>query len=113
MIRQVEWPLALPLVISGCAAPPSGGGHGTVAAFVAGGGLGRLLITGQADNYPQMFAGAFLDRAMAIMLDLLLGLVAWLAARRARRGSGRALSRWRPPRPLGLSRFSPTLDGIR
>jgi osmoprotectant transport system permease protein len=57
----------------------------TVAAFVAGGGLGRLLISGQrTSNYPQMFAGAFLIALLAIVLDLLLGLVAVLAARRAR-----------------------------
>ena len=57
----------------------------TVAAFVGGGGLGRLLISGQRTNdYPQMFAGAFLIALLAIVLDLLLGAIAWLAARRAR-----------------------------
>ena len=86
VIRQVEWPLALPLVISGLrSASLQVVATATVAAFVGGGGLGRLLISGQrSSNYPQMFAGAFLIALLAIVLDLLLGLVAWLAARRAR-----------------------------
>ena len=82
----MEWPLALPLVISGLrSATLQVVATATVAAFVAGGGLGRLLISGQrTSNYPQMFAGAFLIALLAIVLDLLLGLVALLAARRAR-----------------------------
>jgi osmoprotectant transport system permease protein len=85
VVRQVEWPLALPLVISGLrSASLQVVATATVAAFVGGGGLGRLLISGQrSGDYPQMFAGAFLIALMAIVLDLLLGLVAWLAARRA------------------------------
>ena len=82
----MEWPLALPLVISGLrSASLQVVATATVAAFVGGGGLGRLLISGQrTSNYPQMFAGAFLIALLAIALDLLLGLVAWLAARHAR-----------------------------
>ena len=84
VIRQVEWPLAVPLVLSGLrSASLQVVATATVAAFVGGGGLGRLLITGQrTSNYPQMFAGALLIALLAIVLDLLLGLVAWLAARR-------------------------------
>lgn len=86
IVAQVEWPLALPLVISGLrSASLQVVATATVAAFVGGGGLGRLLISGQRTaNYPQMFAGAFLIALLAITLDLLLGLVAWLLARRAR-----------------------------
>lgn len=86
VVGQVEWPLALPLVISGLrSASLQVVATATVAAFVGGGGLGRLLISGQrSGNYPQMFAGALLIALLAIALDLLLGLVAWLAARRAR-----------------------------
>jgi len=89
VVRQVEWPLALPLIISGLrSASLQVVATATVAAFVGGGGLGRLLISGQRSaDYPQMFAGAFLIALLAIVLDLLLGLVAWLAARRARPGS--------------------------
>ena len=86
MIAQVEWPLAVPLVVSGLrSASLQVVATATVAAFVGGGGLGRLLISGQrTSNYPQMFAGAFLIAVLAILLDLLLGLVSWLFARRAR-----------------------------
>jgi osmoprotectant transport system permease protein len=84
VVSQVEWPLALPLVLSGLrSASLQVVATATVAAFVGGGGLGRLLISGQrTGNYPQMFAGALLIALLAIMLDLLLGLVAWLVARR-------------------------------
>ena len=77
VVGQVEWPLALPLVISGLrSATLQVVATATVAAFVGGGGLGRLLISGQrTSNYPQMFAGAFLIALLAIVLDLLLGLV--------------------------------------
>ena len=86
VVSKVEWPLAVPLVISGLrSATLQVVATATVAAFVGGGGLGRLLITGQRTNdYPQMFAGAFLIALLAIVLDLLLGAIAWLAARRAR-----------------------------
>ena len=85
VVSQVEWPLALPLVISGLrSASLQVVATATVAAFVGGGGLGRLLISGQrTSNYPQMFAGAFLIALLAIVLDLLLGLTAWLVARKA------------------------------
>jgi osmoprotectant transport system permease protein len=59
----------------------------TVAAYAAGGGLGRLLISGQASqDYPQMFAGAVLVAILAIVLDVLLGGLGWLLARRSRPG---------------------------
>jgi osmoprotectant transport system permease protein len=86
VVGRVELPLAMPLVLSGLrSATLQVVATATVAAFVGGGGLGRLLISGQrSGNYSQMFAGAFLIALLAIVLDLLLGLVAWLAARRAR-----------------------------
>jgi osmoprotectant transport system permease protein len=86
VVRQVEWPLALPLVISGLrSATLQVVATATVAAFASGGGLGQLLTSGQAQNdYPQMFAGAILIAALAIALDLALGGIGWLAARRAR-----------------------------
>ena len=86
VVSRVEWPLALPLVISGLrSATLQVVATATVAAFTSGGGLGRLLTSGQAQSdYPQMFAGAVLIAALAIVLDLLLGGFGWLAARRAR-----------------------------
>jgi osmoprotectant transport system permease protein len=89
VVRQLEWPLALPVAISGLRrATLQVVATATVAAFASGGGLGRLLTIGQAQNdYPQMFAGAVMIAGLAIVLDLLLGAVGWFAARRARPGS--------------------------
>lgn len=86
VIGKVEWPLALPLVISGLrSATLQVVATATIAAFVSAGGLGRLLFSGQATaNYSEMFAGAVLVAALAIVLDLVLGLIGWLAARRTR-----------------------------
>jgi osmoprotectant transport system permease protein len=82
----VEWPLALPLVISGLrSATLQVVATATVAAFAAGGALGQLLISGQRTNdYSQMFAGAVLVAVLAILLDIALGALGWAAARRAR-----------------------------
>ena len=86
VVSKVEWPLALPLVVSGLrSASLQVVATATVAACASGGGLGQLLTSGQAQSdYPQMFAGAILIAALAILLDLLLGGLGWLAARRAR-----------------------------
>ena len=59
-------------------------GDGNGRCLQLGGGLGRLLITGNATrNYSEMFAGAFLVAVLAIVLDLLLGGLGWLASRHA------------------------------
>lgn len=86
IVAHVEWPLALPLVVSGLrSATLQVVATATVAAFTSGGGLGRLLTSGQAQSdYPQMFAGAILIAGLAIVLDLLLGGIGLLAGRRAR-----------------------------
>lgn len=86
VVRQIEWPLALPLAIAGLrSATLQVVATATVAAFANGGGLGQLLVRGQAQtDYPQMFAGAVLIGALAIALYLLLGGIGWAAARRAR-----------------------------
>ena len=64
IVGQVEWPLALPLVISGLrSATLQVVATATIAGFVSGGALGRLLISGQRNSdYPQMFAGAVAGR---------------------------------------------------
>ena len=75
IVAKVEWPLALPLVISGLrSASLQVVATATVAAYSGGGGLGRLLITGNATgNYSEMFAGALLVAGLAMVLDVLLG----------------------------------------
>ena len=88
VVAKVEWPLALPLVISGLrSATLQVVATATVAAYSSGQGLGRLLITGNATrNYPEMFAGAFLVAVLAIVLDILLGGLGWLSRRHASPG---------------------------
>jgi osmoprotectant transport system permease protein len=94
IVAKVEWPLALPLVISGLrSASVQVVATATVAAYSGGGGLGRLLITGNATrNYSEMFAGALLVAALAVVLDVLLGALGWLAGRRASPG-GKTISK--------------------
>jgi osmoprotectant transport system permease protein len=84
VIRHVEWPLALPLVISGVrSATLQVVATATIAAYSSGTGLGRLLVSGNANrDYPQMFAGALIVALLAIVLDVALGAIAWLSARR-------------------------------
>jgi osmoprotectant transport system permease protein len=99
VVAKVEWPLALPLVISGLrSATLQVVATATVAAYSSGEGLGRLLITGNATrNYPEMFAGAFLVAVLAIVLDILLGGLGWLAARHASPGPRSVRSRQAGP----------------
>jgi len=86
IVSKVEWPLAVPLTISGLrSATLQVVATATVAAFAAGGGLGQLLISGQRSrDYSQMFAGAVLIAGLAILLDLLIGVIGVLASRRVR-----------------------------
>ena len=109
IVGKVEWPLALPLVISGLrSATLQVVATATIAAYVSAGGLGRLLISGQATaNYSEMFAGAVLVAALAIVLDL---------SARADRVAGRSAHAARavPPRspsqhPHRLTRQRPTV----
>ena len=86
IVSHVEWPLALPLVISGLrSATLQVVATATVAAYTTGTGLGRLLLQGNADrNYSEMFAGALMVAVLAVLLDIVLGGLGWLAARRSR-----------------------------
>lgn len=90
VIAKVEWPLALPLIISGLrSAALQVVATATVAALTPAGGLGRLIVDGPKSDggYPMMIAGALLVAAIAIVIDLVLGVTGWLLARRARPGT--------------------------
>jgi len=86
VLTKVQWPLALPLVVSGLrSATLQVVATATVAAFASGGGLGRLIADGQQqDDYPQMLAGAVLVAGLAVVAHLALSALGWWAARRAR-----------------------------
>jgi osmoprotectant transport system permease protein len=77
VLFRVELPMALPVVFGGIrAAVLQVVATATVAAYVGLSGLGRLLVDGLAVNdYGRVVAGAVVVAALAIVLDLLLGLV--------------------------------------
>jgi len=74
VLRGIELPLALPLMLAGLrSAVLQVVATATIAAYVALGGLGRFLIDGLANrDYREMVAGAVLVALLAIGLDLLL-----------------------------------------
>lgn len=90
-LRRVEWPLATPLLIAGLrSATLQVVAFAAIAAYAGAGGLGRTIFDGMhVGNYPQIFAGAILVAALAIVLDILLSLLYRLARRRARPGAAR------------------------
>lgn len=77
VVFRAEVPIALPLIISGVrSAALQVVATATVAAYVGLGGLGRLLIDGLSLNqYDRVVAGAVLVAALAIVIDLVGGLV--------------------------------------
>jgi len=94
LVAKIEWPLALPLVISGLrSATLQVVATATIAAYATVGGLGRLVFDGiRVRDYSQAFSGALLVALLAIVLDAALGLAGWLAAGRARPGRRRTPS---------------------
>nr|WP_205709172.1 ABC transporter permease [Kineococcus siccus] len=77
VLWRVEVPMALPVVLGGLrSAALQVVATATVAASVGLSGLGRLLIDGLSVNdYGRVIAGAVVVAVLAIVLDLLLGLV--------------------------------------
>ncbi|HUZ43482.1 MAG TPA: ABC transporter permease [Acidimicrobiales bacterium] len=92
VLRRVELPLALPLILAGLrTSAVQVIATATLAAEVAAGGLGRYIVDGIAESdYAQVWAGALLVGGLALAVD---GLFA-VGQRRAARASGR-----RPLRP--------------
>ena len=71
---RVELPLAVPLIMAGIrTSAVQVVATATLAALVAGGGLGRYIVDGLARNdYPRLLAGALLVAALALATELLL-----------------------------------------
>lgn len=80
---RVELPLALPLILAGTrVATLSIIGIGTIAAFINGGGLGRLLFDGVATgNRGKIVAGSIAIALLALGANVILR---WLERRSAR-----------------------------
>ncbi|MGH2747573.1 MAG: ABC transporter permease [Actinomycetota bacterium] len=85
ILSRTELPLGLPLIIGGVrTSAVQVVATATLAALVAGGGLGRFIIDGFAvrDN-AQIFGGAVLVAGLAIVVDLALGVLERIARKRA------------------------------
>jgi osmoprotectant transport system permease protein len=79
VIRRVEFPLALPLVMTGIrTAAVQVVATASLAALVAGGGLGRIVALGFGQqDYGQIIAGAFLIAVLALLTEVVLVGVSW------------------------------------
>lgn len=71
---RIEMPLALPMIISGVRiALVTVIGIATVAAFVDGGGLGNIILTGLYQNYlEKILVGGLLTAILAVFFDVTL-----------------------------------------
>ena len=77
LLRRVEAPLAVPLIMNGIRlATVQVVATATIAALVAGPGLGRIITAGFGRrDYPQMVAGAILVAALALGIEGLMELI--------------------------------------
>ena len=91
VLRQVEWPLALPAIVSGLrVAVVIGVGTATIASAIGAGGLGDYIFRGLAMvDRTVIFAGALPAALLALLADGALASAARLAdpRRRSRRGA--------------------------
>jgi osmoprotectant transport system permease protein len=91
VLRQVEWPLALPAIVSGLrVAVVIGVGTATIASAIGAGGLGDYIFRGLAMvDRTVIFAGALPAALLALVADGALAAAARLAdpRRRSRRGA--------------------------
>ena len=101
IVRRLELPLAAPLILTGIrTAAVQVIATVTLAALIAGGGLGRPIVDGLATQDPgQYVGGAILVSALAVVAEVVFGGIARLAApRTSSRTSSRTTSRFRRPR---------------
>ena len=76
-LRRVEYPLALPVMITGLRTSTTEViASATLAAFIGGGGLGTLILDGLANNdYRQLVLGGATVAMLAIIAESCIGLV--------------------------------------
>jgi osmoprotectant transport system permease protein len=88
LLRRIEIPLALPVILGGLrSATVQVIATATLGAILAGGGLGRFIIDGIAQNDDgQLFGGVVLVAGLALLGEGSLALLQWLAGRRPKRG---------------------------
>jgi osmoprotectant transport system permease protein len=80
LVRQVEFPLALPLIMTGIrTAAVQVVATATLAALLAGGTLGAIIRSGFGrQDYGVVVAGALLVAALALLTEVVLALISWL-----------------------------------
>ncbi|MDP9381876.1 MAG: ABC transporter permease [Chloroflexota bacterium] len=81
ILRQVELPLALPIIVAGIRiATVSAIGIATIAAYINAGGLGTLIFRGIDRDFPtQILIGAGLATLLSVLVDFgLLAVERWL-----------------------------------
>jgi osmoprotectant transport system permease protein len=95
VIRRVDFPLALPLVMTGVrTATVQVVATAGLAALVGGGGLGQIISLGFGQqNYGVMIAGALLVATLALATELTLVLLTWAVTPGPRRLPGAATRR--------------------
>jgi osmoprotectant transport system permease protein len=71
VLARLEWPVALPVIVGGLrTAAVQVVATATLGAFISGGGLGRYIIDGFANNdLARVFAGAVLVAALAVATE--------------------------------------------
>ena len=76
-LRFVDWPLALPTILTGIRiATVINVGTATLAAFIGAGGLGEYIVTGLALNNTQMILkGAIPAAVLALLIELIFELI--------------------------------------
>ncbi len=84
VLRSVQLPLALPVMLAGLRTATSlSVGTATMAAFIGAGGYGERIVTGLALNdQTLLLAGALPAAALALVLEGAFGLAAWRLAKR-------------------------------
>jgi len=84
VLREVQLPLALPVMLAGLRTATSlSVGTATMAAFIGAGGYGERIVTGLALNdQTLLLAGALPAAALALLLEGAFGALAWGLARR-------------------------------
>jgi osmoprotectant transport system permease protein len=87
LIRRVELPLAMPLVMTGIrTAVVQVVATATLAALLAGGTLGAIIRAGfGTQDYGEVVAGALLVAALALLTEIVLVAVGWLVTPGLRR----------------------------
>ncbi len=77
VVRQVELPLAMPVIVGGIrSATLQVVATATLAAYVADAGLGRFLFSGlKGRDYAEMLGGALLVAGLALVLELAFALL--------------------------------------